>query len=83
MEPREVSVRESVRQTISTCVVAADRRRLTDLAACFTEDGTMQIGDDEPLVGRVAIVEHLDGQLPSARVPTHAHHHVTSTVALS
>lgn len=79
MEPWEVAIRESVRQTIADYVVAGDRRRLTDLAACFTEEGAMQVGKDEPLVGRVAIVENLDQVLPSERVPTHAHHHVTST----
>jgi hypothetical protein len=79
MEQWEVAIRESVRHTISSCVVAADRRRLAELAACFTEGGSMQIGDEEPLVGRVAILESLGRRLPSARVPTHAHHHVTST----
>lgn len=79
MEPWEVAVRESVRETISDYVLAGDRRRLVDLAACFTEDGSMQVGEGEPLVGRTAIVDNLDQVLPSERVPTHAHHHVTST----
>jgi hypothetical protein len=79
MEPWELAIREAVRQTISDYVVAGDRRRLQDLAACFTEDGTMQIGEADPLVGRAAIVENLDRVLPSERVPTHAHHHIAST----
>lgn len=79
MEPWEAAIRESVRQTISDYVVAGDRRRLVDLAACFTEDGSMQVGKDAPMVGRSAIVDCLDQVLPSERVPTHAHHHVAST----
>lgn len=79
MESWELVIREAVRQTISDYVVAGDRRRLVDLAACFTEDGTMQIGQDDPIVGRTAIVETLDRVLPSERVPTHAHHHIAST----
>lgn len=79
MEAWELVIREAVRQTISDYVVAGDRRRLTDLAACFTADGTMQVGMDDPLIGRTAIVDNLGRVLLAERVPTHAHHHVTST----
>jgi hypothetical protein len=79
MEPWEVAIRESVRQTISDYVVAGDRRRIPELAACFTEGGSMQIDKGEAVVGRAPIIEHLDQVLPTERVPTHAHHHVTST----
>ena len=39
----------------------------------------MQVGTDEPLVGRATIANILDQVPPSERVPTHAHHHVSST----
>lgn len=79
METWEVAIREAVRDTIARYVHAGDRARIADMAACFAEDGVMQVGSDDPLVGRGAIIEMMETALPSERRPTHAHHHVTST----
>jgi hypothetical protein len=78
MELWELEARESVRDTIASYTFAGDRRRLRDMAACFTEQGSMEINGAEPLVGRDVIAATLEQVLPSERTPTHAHHHVSS-----
>lgn len=79
MELWELEAREAVRRTIGAYVNAGDQRKLVELAACFSDDGVMQVSGDEPLQGRAAIVSSLEAVLPSKRLPSHAHHHVTST----
>lgn len=75
----ELLVRESVRDTIARYNAAGDRGRLTDLAACFTDDGVLTIDEGAPLVGRAAIVRGLESVLQADRRPTHVHHHVSAT----
>jgi hypothetical protein len=79
VEMWEWIVRESVRQTIAACTAAGDRGRFADMAACFADDGVLQLDGAEPVQGRDAIVAMMQRVvLPEAR-PTHAHHHVSST----
>jgi uncharacterized protein (TIGR02246 family) len=80
MELWELEARESIRHTIATYTAAGDKGQLEGMAACFTPNGLMKIGDDEPIIGRDAIVATMKAVLPSERRPTHAHHHVSSTL---
>ena len=41
MQTWELSVRESVRQTLSEYTAGTDRNRLDDIAACFAPDGVL------------------------------------------
>lgn len=84
MSPRhevwELDVRESVRDTIATYHEAGDRFRLDELAACFTEDGVLEVKGRAPAVGRAAIVDMLAS--PGGRRPPpdgfYVRHHVSS-----
>jgi len=82
MELWEIVVRESVRQTLSDYTAGTDRNRLEDIAACFAPDGTLKIGDGEPMMGPQAIVAGLEAQVSrfaTGPVPlTHVRHHVSS-----
>jgi len=82
MELWEIVVRESVRQTLSDYTAGTDRNRLEDIAACFAPDGTLKIGDGEPMMGPQAIVAGLEAQVSrfaTGSVPlTHVRHHVSS-----
>ncbi len=55
MELEELVAREQIRDTIARYNHAGDRGRLDELAACFTEDGILQIRDEAPIEGRAAI----------------------------
>ena len=62
MEMWEIEVRESVRDTLSSYHFAGDRGRLDELAACFHEDGTLEIAGRDPWQGRAAIRDGLSGR---------------------
>ena len=55
----ELQAREQIRDTIGAYHENGDRFRLEDLAACFTEDGVLEVKGRSPAVGRAAIVEML------------------------
>ncbi len=82
MEIWELSIRESVRQTLSDYTAGTDRNRLEDIAACFAPDGVLAIAGGDPMVGPAAIVEGLSaqvGRFAEGPVPlTHVRHHVSS-----
>jgi hypothetical protein len=78
----ELQAREAIRDTIGAYTHAGDGFRLDDLAACFTEDGVLQMGE-EPIAGRAAIVDYLASlRLAPATLPTdrrlYVRHHVSS-----
>jgi hypothetical protein len=79
MEQWELIARESIRHTISTYNFGGDRGRLEELAAAFAPDGSLQIDDDPPLVGREAIVASLGRVLLVDPAPSFLHHHVAAT----
>ncbi len=82
MEIWELSIRESVRQTLADYTAGTDRNRLEDIAACFAPDGVLKISGGEPMVGPAAIVAGLAAQVNRfAEGPvslTHVRHHVSS-----
>lgn len=84
MNPWEIEIRESVRQTLSDYTAATDRFDLRALAACFSPDGVLEFtGGTEPLTGPAAIEAELGAAIagdpnPSKPTPTHVRHHVSS-----
>jgi hypothetical protein len=78
----ELSIRESVRQTLADYTAGTDHNRLDDIAACFAPDGVLVFSGGEPLVGPAAIVAGLGaqaGRFAKGPVPlTHVRHHVSS-----
>ena len=82
MQSWELSIRESVRQTLSDYTAGTDRNRLDDIAACFAPDGVLSFTGRDPMVGPAAIVAGLSAQVSrfaKSPVPlTHVRHHVSS-----
>ena len=82
MESWEVTIRESVRQTLAEYTAGTDRNRLEDIAACFAPDGVLTISGGDAMVGPEAIVAGLSAQVnrfAAGPVPlTHVRHHVSS-----
>ncbi|WP_396930335.1 nuclear transport factor 2 family protein [Mycolicibacterium sp.] len=84
MQYAEVSIRESVRQTLADYTAATDGFDLHALAECFAQDGVLEFtGAEQPLVGPAAIESGLRAAIsgprdPGRRVPTHVRHHVSS-----
>ncbi len=84
MQDSELSIRESVRQTLADYTAATDRFDLSALAGCFAPDGVLEFtGADRPLVGPAEIESGLRAAMsgprePGRRTPTHVRHHVSS-----
>lgn len=82
MEPWELAIRESVRQTLADYTAGTDRNRIDDIAACFAPDGSLAFAGREPLIGPAAIVAGLTAQVTRFAenpVPlTRVRHHVSS-----
>jgi ketosteroid isomerase-like protein len=57
----ELAARERVRDTYAAYHHAGDRFRLDELAACFAEDGVLEIKGSPPVSGRSGIRELLAG----------------------
>jgi hypothetical protein len=79
----ELTVRESVRQTLADYTAATDSFDLKTLAACFAADGTLDYTGGQPLIGPAAIEAGLGAQMggprdPARPMPTHVRHHVSS-----
>lgn len=83
MQPWELEVRESVRQTLADYTAATDSFDLPALAACFASDGVLEFTGGQALTGPAAIQAGLAAQLraPAERsrpTPTYVRHHVSS-----
>jgi hypothetical protein len=84
MEPWELEVRESVRQTLSDYTAATDRFDLHALASCFGDEGVLEFtGGAEPLRGPEQIAAGLASAVtkpsrPQRQAPSHVRHHVAS-----
>lgn len=87
MEHWELEATEAIRRTITAYNFATDRGAFEDVAACFTEDGVLEVASGERAAGRLAIVSFLEGVGPSAEpgdqvegpaAPSYVHHHVTN-----
>ena len=49
VEVWELSIRESVRQTLADYTAGTDRNRLDDIAACFAPTGVLEFTGGEPM----------------------------------
>jgi hypothetical protein len=63
----ELLAREGIQYTMAIYNNEGDRGRLEGLASAFAEDGVLEAGVGEPLVGRAAIVAGLMGGVTSRR----------------
>jgi SnoaL-like domain len=84
METWELAVREQVRHALAAYNFAGDRGRLDGLADCFAPAGVLVLHDGTRYDGREAIGDGLAGLLvrgpgDERPLPTHVHHHVSST----
>lgn len=81
MSAREATDRVAIRDTLDRYNLAGDRGRLDDLAACFTEDGVLEIRDDWVARGRAEIIQRLDSARAVFASPGHrplVRHHLTT-----
>ncbi|HET8984193.1 nuclear transport factor 2 family protein [Rhodococcus sp. SJ-3] len=69
MDFTELHARECVRDTVARYTHAGDGGKLTELAECFTSDGTLEIKSRSSATGRDAIVEMLGGGATHADPP--------------
>ena len=81
----ELEAHEQIRDTIAAYHEAGDRYRLEELAACFTDDGVLEIKGDDPVVGRATIVALLGHRVDGPRsagaegaANFYVRHHVSS-----
>ena len=81
MTVEELQARESIRDTLARYNHSGDHGRVSELAACFTEDGVLDLGQDDAVRGREAIEARLSQVVWSSKDnPKKApvRHHVSS-----
>lgn len=83
MERSELVAREAIRDLLARYTWAGDRGRSAEVAACFLDDGRLDVGvHGGTWEGREAIARELDAVAQrvaaSAAVPGPVHHHVSS-----
>jgi hypothetical protein len=61
MELWELAARERIRDSLARYNWSGDSLRLGELAESFCDDGELQLRGEQPVRGRTAIVEFLDG----------------------
>lgn len=59
MESWELTARECIRDTLARYTWSGDAGRIEDLAACFCDNGELEIRGEAVLAGRAAIVARL------------------------
>ncbi|MFZ2176794.1 MAG: nuclear transport factor 2 family protein [Rhodococcus sp. (in: high G+C Gram-positive bacteria)] len=69
MDLLELHTSESIRDTVARYTHAGDGGKLTELAECFTPDGTLEIKGRSSATGRDAIVKMLGGGAAPADRP--------------
>ena len=73
---------ESIRQRLAACTQAGDARKAEAYAACFTQDGVLQL-ENEILTGRDAIKAWMAAPSvipqPSGGEPGYVSHHLTTS----
>jgi uncharacterized protein (TIGR02246 family) len=80
MTDEQLRDRAMIQQLLACCTQAGDARKADDYAACFTEDGVLQL--DEAIAGREAIRSWMAGPavIPQPREgpPSFVSHHLTT-----
>jgi hypothetical protein len=82
MRPNELAAREAVRESIARYSHAVDHGKFDDAAACFTEEGVLEVRGVSRHEGRAAITEMFTGagrRLASTSTNAFIRHHVSST----
>lgn len=67
MDVEEAVAREAIRATLSRYNLSGDRGDLEGVAACFTEDGVLEVPGSFTARGRREIVEHLHAPVATLR----------------
>jgi ketosteroid isomerase-like protein len=81
MRPDELAAREAVRESIARYAHSVDHGKFDAAAACFAEDGVLDIRDAGRHEGRAAIAELFAGagrKLASTSTNAFIRHHVSS-----
>lgn len=80
MTDEQIRDRAMIQQLLASCTQAGDARKADDYAACFTEDGVLQL--DEAIAGREAIRQWMAGPaiIPQPREgpASFVSHHLTT-----
>ncbi len=80
MTDEQVKARAIIQQRLAACTQAGDARKADDYAACFTEDGVLQL--DAAIEGREAIRQWMAAPSPipqpKSGVPGFVSHHLTT-----
>lgn len=80
MTDQEVNIRAAIAKTLAACAQAGDARKADIYAACFTEDGVLQLG--EAISGRKAIHQWMTAPSvlaqPTDRPAGFVSHHLTT-----
>ena len=77
----ELQARESIRDTLAQYNHSGDRGRVSELAACFTEDGVLDLGKDDAARGREQIEARLSQVVWNSKTQSEkplVRHHVSS-----
>ena len=77
----ELQARESIRDTLAQYNHSGDRGRVSELAACFTEDGVLDLGKGDAARGRKEIKERLSQVVWNSKAQSEkplVRHHVSS-----
>jgi ketosteroid isomerase-like protein len=81
VRPDDLSAREQIRMTIAAYAHAVDRGRFDDAAACFTDDGVLDVRGSDRSEGRDAISSRFAAagrKLASTSTNALVRHHVSS-----
>ena len=81
MTVEELQARESIRDTLAQYNHSGDRGRVSELAACFTADGVLDLGKDDAARGREEIQARLSQVVWSSKARSEkplVRHHVSS-----
>lgn len=82
MTDEQVRWAEAIRQRLGAVAQAGDARKADAYAACFTEDGVLDL-EERTITGQVAIRDWMGGPpvipAPSSGVPGFISHHLTTS----
>lgn len=81
MTEEQVRARVEIQDLLAACTQAGDARKADDYAACFTEDGVLEL--DESIEGREAIRQWMAAPSviprPKSGAPGYISHHLTTS----
>lgn len=82
LTPDQARWTESIRQRLAACSQAGDARKADDYAACFTDDGVLEL-EDRTIAGRESIRTWMRAPSvipqPASGLPGFVSHHLTTS----